>query len=57
LGIALDEQKKNDGIMTVEGFKVVFDPDLEDSVKYSTLDYRESAFFGSGFVVVGSRGC
>ncbi|MFU0825908.1 MAG: Iron-sulfur cluster insertion protein ErpA [Clostridium sp.] len=53
--MTLDESKKeNDIIEESEGIKIVYNSDLEEFLKNSTIDYSDN-WFQRGFIITGGN--
>ena len=50
MGLALDEPKETDEVLSLDGFKVVADKTLLDDMGGVTINYRHAAF-GGGFII------
>ena len=50
MGLALDEPKENDEVLTLDGFRITVDKGLVEDLGGLTITYRKSPL-GGGFII------
>ena len=57
LDIALDEQRKHDDVVDVNGITIVYENSLTMFAKSVKIDYQSNPVWGTGFTIGTDYGC